>query len=54
MRNRENQEKIVVLLSEVLKTEQFTDEEISWVYWNISDELALMRKQEEQYTNHKL
>lgn len=42
-RSRENQEKTVVLLTESLKTAQFTDEEIGWAYWNISDELALMR-----------
>ena len=54
IRVRQNQEKVVNILTEALKTEQFTDEEISWVYWNISDELALMRKQEEQYANHQL
>jgi hypothetical protein len=54
IRVKEKNEKQVVLLREALRTEQFTDEEIGWAYWNISDNLALLRKSEEQYENHRL
>lgn len=51
---KEKNERVVDLLRNALKTEPFTDEEIGWAYWNISDNLAMLRKSEEQYENHKL
>lgn len=52
---RENKkEEIVQLLQEVLNIEDLTDKERCWALWNISDNLAMLRKPQEEFINHKL
>ena len=38
----------------LLRDERLTDMERCWVYWNISDQLAIMRRADEELQNHKL
>lgn len=49
-----HKEEIVHLLQEALNTEDFTNQERCWALWNISDNLAMLRKSQEQFINHKL
>ena len=42
------------MLQEDLNTEDFTNQERCWALWNISDNLAMLRKSQEQLINHKL
>ena len=42
------------MLQEALNTEDFTNQERCWALWNISDNLAMLRKSQEQLINHKL
>lgn len=44
----------VTLLSNALQSEQFSDEDTCWALWNISDNLACMRKSKLEYKNHKV
>lgn len=46
--------KIVKLLTYALKSEDFNDEERCWALWNISDNLAMLRKPNDELINHKL
>jgi hypothetical protein len=52
--NNGEKAKIVKLLTSALKNEVFTDEERCWTLWNISDNLAMLRKPDDELANHKL
>lgn len=47
-------ESVVNLLKKSLMTEDYTDEDRCWAYWNISDNLAMLRWADDEYKNHKL
>lgn len=53
-RNYGEKAKIVELLTYALKSEDFNDEERCWALWNISDNLAMLRKSDNELDNHKL
>jgi len=44
----------VILLNNALQNEKLSDEEICWALWNISDNLACLRKSKLEYKNHKV
>ena len=46
-------EEIVNMLYECLKSTCMTEEQKCWAYWNISDNLAMLRKADEELINHK-
>ncbi|MCH7323451.1 hypothetical protein LZ480_16370 [Solibacillus sp. MA9] len=48
----EKNEEILVLLEEFRNNRTLTVEEKAWVYWNISDRLAIMRKPHQEYEIH--
>lgn len=54
LQNKGEKAKIVELLISALKSEAFTDEERCWALWNISDNLAMLRKPDDELANHKL
>ena len=51
-KNEEKNEEILVLLEEARNNRTLTVEEKAWVYWNISDTLAIMRKPHQEYEIH--
>jgi hypothetical protein len=46
--------KIIELLTNALKSKDFNDEERCWALWNISDNLAILKKPNDELINHKL
>ncbi|RLQ92405.1 hypothetical protein [Falsibacillus albus] len=48
----ERNEEILNLLMEFEYSKKLTIEEKAWVFWNVSDILAMMRKPHQQYKNH--
>lgn len=47
-------ESVVNVLEKSLLTEDYTDEERGWAYWNISDNYAMLRWADNVYKNHQL
>lgn len=54
LQKENKKEEIVNLLQEALNTEELCDTERCWALWNISNNLAMLRKSEEELKNHRL
>lgn len=51
--SQNKREEKIVLFIDLLKSADLTDTEKCWAYWNISDNLALLRKSNDELLNHK-